>query len=59
MLVYRKRIGELGLALRLEYRLKLRTKHQKEAIVRVATDTREAAGTASRVNSVACPDRRL
>jgi putative endonuclease len=33
-LVYRKRIGEHGLALRLEHRLKLRSKHQKEAIVR-------------------------
>jgi putative endonuclease len=33
-LVYRKKIGELGLALRLERRLKLRPKHQKEAIVR-------------------------
>ena len=33
-LVYRKRIGEHGLALRLEHRLKLRTKHEKEAIVR-------------------------
>lgn len=33
-LVYRKRIGTLGLALRLEYRLKQRSKHQKEAIVR-------------------------
>jgi len=34
LLVYRKRIGELGLALRLERRLKLRPKQQKEAIVR-------------------------
>ncbi len=33
-LVYRKRIGERGLALRLEHRLKVRSKHQKEAIVR-------------------------
>jgi putative endonuclease len=33
-LVYRKRIGEHGLALRLEHRLKLRSKNEKEAIVR-------------------------
>lgn len=33
-LVYRKMIGERGLALRLEHRLKLRSKQQKEAIVR-------------------------
>jgi putative endonuclease len=33
-LVYRKRIGEHGLALRLEHRLKLVPKRRKEAIVR-------------------------
>lgn len=33
-LVYQKRIGEHGLALRLEYRLKLRVRQEKEAIVR-------------------------
>ena len=33
-LVYRKRIGDRGLALRLEHQLKLRSKDEKEALVR-------------------------
>jgi putative endonuclease len=33
-LVYRKRIGERGLALRLEHQLKQRSKDEKEAILR-------------------------
>jgi putative endonuclease len=33
-LVYRKRIGERGLALRAEHQLKLRSKKEKEALLR-------------------------
>ena len=33
-LVYRKRIGEQGLALRVEHALKQRTKHDKEAMLK-------------------------
>ncbi len=40
-LVFRRRMGERGLALRVEHRLKRRTKDEKEAIVRSAPSKRQ------------------